>query len=1224
MAVDSTPEASGDEFVDKVLEEYSALYDEIESGDRREIDVRPRQVRRLFCNVLGWSHEDYAQEDEWNDVRFYDEDRTPAIIIEGKRPGVDTATGVPQVFRYASETPYPDHLISTNIDSFKLYERCGPSHPEAVTHHGVSARLVTEINFKSLCEAESGVSGHEDLSAEQRQKIQKLTQLRRSEVLHSDRYEDFSFDGRADISEDSGFRKLIRVLNLCLDDYFLPYAQETFDTFEDRYEEYQTQRQDLTTQIERLEEQDHDESEIAELQKQLSELEDEYEQYIRFHEGFDTWVRLSGRQDDDHEENKLTFCRESVYVQLNKILLIRIAEDKGLTSRMISNGGVDDYFRFWDDYTRYVERNYVDLFELASEELGEIYDRLFARRIFDWEIYDDETNDLNEVIQRTMWHLNHFNFSEVNRDILGHLYEEHLSPEERKELGEFYTPTAIIDLILDSVGYTPDKPLEAEDYDILDPACGSGGFLVRATRRLLERLDRKGTPPIETIKVIRDRIHGFDLNPFACHIAEINLLFQIIDEYQQAKENDPEFTLDGFEIYQTDSLREEDVQQSITAIHSGEVQRQYREERREANRLKRRSDYNFVVGNPPYVRKQNIPEGSAKSDYDDYEVATWNYDLSILFFKKAGDWLDEGGQLGFITSNKFIPNRYGRKVRPYLAQNFRFKYLIDFGDYDLFETPQAYPIIFAGERINKEMRSRPVEEFTPEDYVFTFAEATDALPEITQTAISTESDTGAEGDSENAALVDPDREVGEDPSEGRIADIISACLPVNSDDEPPSLEVIRERLSKIFDTKQFDQPPVEAFQVPSSMISAEEWRFVPADEETALKEIEAGGTQFQAYAEGDEELSKNGVQTGNNDVFKLDEEVLDEYDIEGELVKPLVIGEDINRWHSDAPESPKLLYISNETTLDENSGAEEYLEDRRDDLEDRYCVTDENRRWFDLARNRPDTFGQELIFTPDVSYYSNFWYDPTGEVYGLNSVYVLYIIDNFDPYYQLGVFNSNVVQFFIRRIASSYSSDYLRYQWDYMKRVPLPDPDEAPDNLVSSVRDTAESLSELRRRYVAAKETVETPKRLLESTETKPFTYAGYIDRLGYQDLEGELHPTVDGDTIRFGVSGAAMEFNEQQTAEAVHTLLGILDVDTAADLQELELPPSASELHGLVDRYQEAVEVVETAPEKARRLEKEYNEVVYDLYELDEETRALIEERVVRPENPLEPREID
>ena len=1221
-------ETHGAEFIDEIIEQYASLYQEIEEGDRREIDLRPRLVRRLFCNVLGWDHSEYAQEDDWNDVRFYDGDRLPAIILEGKRRDVGIDEGVAQVFRYASETAHADLLVSTNIDSFRLYQQCDPSHPDAVTHHGVSARPVTEIDFKSVSGANSRVATHEDLSDEQRQSLQKLSALRREEVLNPERYEDFSFNNPADISEDDGFRELIRVLSLSLDEYFIPYASETFDQYWDRYEEYESRRDELETQIQRLEESGHDETEIAELQTQLNELNDEYGEYAQFHSDFETWVRLSGRQDDDFADNKSVFCRESVYVQLNKLLLIRIAEDKGLTKRMISNGGVREYFDFWDNYTKYVERSYVDLFELASEELSEIYDHLFARQIFDWEIRDDP--DLDGVMQRTLWHLNHFDFSEVDRDILGHLYEEHLSPEERKQLGEFYTPTAIIDLILDSVGYTADAPLEREDHDLLDPACGSGGFIVRAARRLLKRLDRKGVPADEAIEIVRQRLHGFDINPFACHIAEINLLFQIIDKYQTAKAENPNYTLDGFNIYQTDSLRTEN-QLSLTALQSSEV-RQYHEERREVDRLKQRDDYQFVVGNPPYVRIQNIPNGPARAEYDEYDVSIWNYDLSVLFFRKAGDWLREGGQVGFITSNKFIPSRYGREIRPYLAQNFQFKYLLDFGDHDVFETPQAYPMIFSGERINQDERSRSLDEFQPEDYVFTFAEANNTLPEISQTAVRAEDGDGTDSsnvEERDTTRTSSPRNIGEDPAEGRIADMISACLPNRPGEDPPGREDVEARLKQLVPDSTFEQPPLDTFSVPSSAIGEEDWRFVPAEEEAALKQIEMSGKPIQDYSNG-KKLAKNGVQTGRNSIFLIDDNTIEEYGIEDELVKPLVAGENIFRWCSEIPENPKLLYTTPDTELDDYTGAKEYLLDHKEDTSDqnglasRYCVTNGIREWYELAEYRPDTFGQPLIFTPDVSYYSNFWYDNSGEVYGLNSVYVLYLIDQMDPYYQLGLLNSNVVQFFIRRIASSYGSDYLRYQWDYMKKVPLPDPADAPAELVAGITEAAEELSELRREYVDAKQLHADPAVLLDEFETKSLSYAGYVDRLGFQELDGELHPTRDGETIRFGVTGAHIEFTDERAAEIVFELLQAVDVTTADELRGLELPPLKPGLVTLSDRYEEASTIVANAPETAETLEKEYNELVYDLYELDEATRELIRDRVARPENPLEPREID
>lgn len=482
---------------------------------------------------------------------------------------------------------------------------------------------------------------------------------------------------------------------------------------------------------------------------------------------------------------------------------------------------------------------------------------------------------------------------------------------------------------------------------------------------------------------------------------------------------------------------------------------------------------------------------------------------------------------------------------------------------------------------------------------------------------------------EDSTLTTPGREIGEDPPEGRIADIISACLPTASNEEPPSWEEVKTRFEELVPNGVFEQAPLRAFSVPSSMIAEEDWRFVPADEEEALHQIETNGTPIQEYANG-EKLAKNGVQTGRNPIFLIDDETIDEYEIEDELVKPLVVGENVFRWYSEVPENPKLLYTTPDTDLNDYPGARKYLLDHKEDTDDqkglasRYCVTDGIREWYELAEYRPDTFGQPLIFTPDMSYYSNFWYDESGEVYGLNSVYVLYLIEEMEPYYQLGILNSNVAQFFIRRIASSYGSDYLRYQWDYMKKLPLPDPSDAPSELVEDVKNAAEELSDLCREYVEAKQLRENPAGLLDEFETKSLSYAGYIDRLGYQELEGELHPSLDEKTIQFGVTGASIGFNDERAAEIVYELLQTLEITTSEELRDLELPALKEDLVSLFERYEDAHSTVEQAPEKAKDLERDYNEVVYDLYDLEEETKSLIRDRVVRPANPLEPREMD
>lgn len=1182
---------TSDEFTEQVIKEYLSLYDEISEGDRAEYDLMPRLVDHLFLNVLGFDRSDYEQEDEWNDVRFFDEDRKPIIIVEGKRRDVDVEEGIGQVFRYASETPYAQYLISTNIDTLVLYERCDESRDGTVTYHGVSARKLAEVPFEGICNRVSGSAISSELTLEERQAVQQLKRLRKSEITHEDRYSNFEIADRQDVDTDEGFDNLLKSLATCLEDYLLPYTLSAFDHFQERYEVFEQERQDLQAQIDRLKESGHNDSEIADLESQLADLRDEYEIYEQFYNDYQTWVRLSNRQDTDEDDNKEVFCRESVYVQLNKILLIRIAEDKDLTNRMISNGGVTDYFDFWEDYTRYVNRNYIDLFELASEELGEIYNHLYTRRIFDWGLRDDP--DLDQVIQRTLWHLNHYDFSDVDRDVLGHLYQEHLPPAERKALGEFYTPTAVVDLILDSVGYTPDKRLERKENDLLDPACGSGTFLVRAANRLIERLDRKGVPARDAIEIVQQRLHGFDINPFACHIAEMNLLFQVIDLYREVKEEEPGYTLDRFHIYQTDSLREEN-QESLTALHSSEVQRRYREERRQANNLKMREDYGFVVGNPPYVRIQNIAKGQAREDYDDYSTAHYNYDLYVLFLERSAGWLADDGKLGFIVSNKFIHNRYGEKIRDFIIQNYRIEEMINFGDVSVFPAVQSYPIILVGERINKNEPVRSAKEFKPEDYTFTYAAVKETLPEITQTAVS--------GDGENGRL-----------DHSPIADIIRTHLPETPGETPPTEDEVLEQLNKLVEETSVSKSLLDVFPVQSLMLASEEWKFVPYDEGEALNSLESGGQPLGEFS--GETIARKGVQTGANDIFIVDEETIKEYDLEDEIVHPLVAGKDVHRWYSTIDDQ-YILYTTPEMNISNYPKAEAYLEEHREELEDRYCVS-QGKKWFVLERHRPGVFDRKKVITPDICYYSNFWYDKTKSVYGLNTTYNI-ASEALDGDYLAGILNSNAVQFYMRRSAPKYSNNYMRYQRDYLLEIPVPDPEENDRGTVETVVETAEKLRNTAERYVEAKELLENPETVLESIETGSLSFAGYVIQMNLDSDDGDVSPNQDGHIVRLNVQDS-IEFTDEEVASGFIKLIQALEVESMSELRTLDLPESKEGLSQTVDSLERSQETVDSGKETANRLEEDLNDAVYELYGVSDDVKSLIKERVDRPENPLE-----
>ena len=112
----------------------------------------------------------------------------------------------------------------------------------------------------------------------------------------------------------------------------------------------------------------------------------------------------------------------------------------------------------------------------------------------------------------------------ATRDLLKHLYQYLVPSEVRHNLGEYYTPDWLAELVLDEVGYDGNTLKR-----VLDPACGSGTFLVLAIQRARAYGLAQNEPPLETVKRIVANIWGLDLNPLAVIAARTNYLFALGD-----------------------------------------------------------------------------------------------------------------------------------------------------------------------------------------------------------------------------------------------------------------------------------------------------------------------------------------------------------------------------------------------------------------------------------------------------------------------------------------------------------------------------------------------------------------------------------------------------------------------------------------------------------------------------------------------------------------------
>ncbi|MGD0822866.1 MAG: N-6 DNA methylase [Desulfomonilia bacterium] len=144
-----------------------------------------------------------------------------------------------------------------------------------------------------------------------------------------------------------------------------------------------------------------------------------------------------------------------------------------------------------------------------------------------------------------------YNFKTLNEDILKELYQKLVDPASRHELGEYYTPDWLAELILDKINYTEGR--------LLDPSCGSGTFLYAAAKRLKlnSRLKKE-----DHVQAVVDSIIGIDVHPVAVLMAKANLLLSLRDEILSYKGDI------HLQVYMADTLMTgEDSRKNCLAIH---------------------------------------------------------------------------------------------------------------------------------------------------------------------------------------------------------------------------------------------------------------------------------------------------------------------------------------------------------------------------------------------------------------------------------------------------------------------------------------------------------------------------------------------------------------------------------------------------------------------------------------------------------------------------------
>lgn len=226
--------------------------------------------------------------------------------------------------------------------------------------------------------------------------------------------------------------------------------------------------------------------------------------------------------------------------------------------------------------------------------------------------------------------------------------------------GAIYTRFEVVEFILDLVGYKPDQRLF--DARILEPSFGDGDFLLPIVDRLIASWKKHENHASSVVDALGGSLCAVELHIETFYKTKKSIIKKLIDEGISGREANQ---LVESWLIQGDFLLEEQT-----------------------------GKFDYIVGNPPYLRQEVIPEPLLKEYRLRYKTMFDRADIYIAFNERALSLLAPNGNLGFICSDRWMKNRYGRLLRSYISKEYNLKIYVDMVGTDAFHTEvSAYPAI---------------------------------------------------------------------------------------------------------------------------------------------------------------------------------------------------------------------------------------------------------------------------------------------------------------------------------------------------------------------------------------------------------------------------------------------------------------------------------------------------------------------------------------------------
>ncbi|MFD3540348.1 Eco57I restriction-modification methylase domain-containing protein [Streptomyces sp. NPDC058662] len=225
------------------------------------------------------------------------------------------------------------------------------------------------------------------------------------------------------------------------------------------------------------------------------------------------------------------------------------------------------------------------------------------------------------------------------------------------EHGEVFTRRWVVDLILDLIGYTADKDLC--NLKIVEPACGGGAFLGAIASRIGASCRARKRPITDALGAV----HAYDL--LDRNVRDSRALVEA-------------------ELLAAGGLPEEARKVAEAWIGQGDYL------------LQPDPGYqaDFVVGNPPYIRLEDVPDDRMAAYRSICSTMGGRADIYVGFYEIALRSLNPAGRLGFICADRWMRNQYGRRLRQLVTKQFSMDLALVMHDVDAFaDQVSAYPAI---------------------------------------------------------------------------------------------------------------------------------------------------------------------------------------------------------------------------------------------------------------------------------------------------------------------------------------------------------------------------------------------------------------------------------------------------------------------------------------------------------------------------------------------------